>query len=100
MRVNKGIGDLRKNEAVAVDKARILWIKCHELVEQDVSHRGHAHRGTRMAGICFERRINLGYSLASAIESLDTHERSVTAALVAQASDTNKKHSRRAIGWC
>jgi hypothetical protein len=38
---------------------RILWVECHEFVEQDVGHRGHAHRGTRMAGVGGDSSIDL-----------------------------------------
>jgi hypothetical protein len=42
---------VRENKAVAIDPVWVLGVERHELVEHDVSHRGHAHRGARVARV-------------------------------------------------
>jgi hypothetical protein len=61
---------VRENEAVAVDPFGVLGVESHELVEHDVGNRGHAHRGTRVAGVCLEGGIDLQKHTKSAIEPL------------------------------
>ena len=50
---------VREDKSVAVDPFGVLGVESHELVEHDVGNRGHAHRGTRMAGVCLECGIDL-----------------------------------------
>ena len=61
MRDKIKVGDLREYKAIAIDIVRVLRVEGHEFVEEDMRHWGHAHGGTRMAGICFERRIDLAF---------------------------------------
>jgi hypothetical protein len=49
-----------EHEAITVDPVGVLGVEAHELVEEDVSHGGHAHGGTGMAGVGFEGSIDLG----------------------------------------
>lgn len=51
--------NVRENKSVAVNPIGVLWVEGHELVEENVGHRGHAHRGARMAGIGLGRGIDL-----------------------------------------
>lgn len=51
--------DLRKNKSVSVNPLGILGVECHEFVEQDVGHWGHAHRGAGVAGVGLESGIDL-----------------------------------------
>ena len=39
-------GYVREDKTIAVQPLRVLGVEGHELVEQDVGYRGHAHRGT------------------------------------------------------
>lgn len=48
-----------ENETVAVNPVGVLGVEVHELVEQDVSHGGHAHRGTGVTGVGLEGGIDL-----------------------------------------
>jgi hypothetical protein len=50
---------VRENEAVAVDPVWVLGVESHELVEHDVGHRSHAHRGTRMTRVGLKGGIDL-----------------------------------------
>jgi len=50
---------VREHKSVAVDPFRVLGVEGHELVEQDMGHWGHAHRGARVARVCLERGIDL-----------------------------------------
>jgi hypothetical protein len=50
---------VRENKAVAVDPVWVLGVESHELVEHNVSHRGHAHRGARVARVGLECGIDL-----------------------------------------
>ena len=61
------LGSVREDKAVAIDPIGVLGIESHELVEEDVGHRGHAHRGAGMAGICFEGGIDLEFIFSSAL---------------------------------
>lgn len=58
---------VRENKAIAVDPFGVLWVESHELVEQDVGHRGHAHGRARMARVGLECGIDLWIDLESAI---------------------------------
>ena len=51
--------DLRENESVSVDPVGVLGVETHELVEKNVSDRGHTHRGTGVTGVGFGGRIDL-----------------------------------------
>jgi hypothetical protein len=51
--------NVRENEAVAIHPVGVFGIESHKLVEEDVGHRGHAHRGARMAGVGLGRGIDL-----------------------------------------
>ena len=50
---------VRENEAVAVDPFGVLGVESHELVEQDVGNRGHAHRGARVTRVGLRGGIDL-----------------------------------------
>ena len=56
---------VREDKAVAVDPVGVLGVESHELVEQDVGHRGHAHGGTGVTGVRLEGGIDLDGELAS-----------------------------------
>lgn len=45
----------------------VLGVESHELVEEDVGDRGHAHGGTGMARVGLEGGIDLWFALASAL---------------------------------
>ena len=51
---------IRENEAVPVDPVGVLGVEVHELVEQNVGHRGHAHRGTGVTRVGLGGGIHLG----------------------------------------
>lgn len=51
---------LRKNKSISIDPIRVLRIEGHELIEENMGHWGHAHRGTGMSGIRCEGGIDLG----------------------------------------
>jgi hypothetical protein len=51
--------DLRKNEAITVDPIWVLWVESHELVEENVSHRGHTHGRARVARVSSDGGIDL-----------------------------------------
>jgi hypothetical protein len=51
--------NLREDEAIPVDPLGVLGVELHELVEQDVGDRRHAHGGTGMAGVGLEGGIDL-----------------------------------------
>jgi hypothetical protein len=50
---------VREDEAIAVEPVGVLWVESHEFVPDNVSHRGHAHRGARMARVGLESGIDL-----------------------------------------
>jgi hypothetical protein len=50
---------VRENKAIAIDPVWVLGVERHELVEHNVSHRGHAHRGARVARVGLECGIDL-----------------------------------------
>ena len=62
-------GNEREDKSIAVDPFGVLGIESHELVEKNVGHRGHAHRGARMAGVGLSRGIDLEDERESAIEA-------------------------------
>ena len=53
------MGDSRKNESITVDPVGILRVECHELVEEDMGGRSHAHGRARVTGVRFEGGIDL-----------------------------------------
>ena len=55
----KDTQDLREDKSIAVEPIWVLWIEGHELVEEDVGRRGHAHRGTRVTRVGSEGGIDL-----------------------------------------
>jgi hypothetical protein len=57
--------DLRENESVSVEPVGVLGVEGHELVEKNVSNRGHAHRGTGVTRVGFGGRIDLEEHLMS-----------------------------------
>jgi hypothetical protein len=77
---NQEENDVRENEAVAIHPIGVLGVESHELVEKDVGHRGHAHRGARMAGVGRKRGIDLETHAPLAIEVLSTRIRGFNAA--------------------
>jgi hypothetical protein len=48
-----------QNKAVAVQPVRVLGVELHELVEQDVGNRGHAHGRTGVTRVCLGGGIDL-----------------------------------------
>lgn len=56
----------RKHESVAVDPLWVLWVVVHDPVPEDVSHWGHAHRGTGVTGVGLEGRIDLNTEISLA----------------------------------
>jgi hypothetical protein len=60
---------LRENETVAVQPLRVLGVERHELVEQNVGNRGHAHRGTRVTGVRLRGSIDLYSSYRQQLSS-------------------------------
>lgn len=52
-----------ENKTIAVDPVGVLGVEVHELVEKDVSHGGHTHGGTGMAGVGPEGGIDLRESV-------------------------------------
>jgi hypothetical protein len=50
---------LRENETITVDPFWVLRVVLHDLVEEDVGHRGHAHWGAGMARVGLEGGIDL-----------------------------------------
>ena len=60
---------VREDKSVAVNPVGVLGVESHELVEHDVGNRGHAHRGTGMAGVCLEGGIDLQKHHMLAIET-------------------------------
>jgi hypothetical protein len=63
--------DLRENESVSVDPVGVLGVEGHELVEKNVSDRGHAHRGTGVTRVGFGGRIDLWEHLMSVWSIID-----------------------------
>lgn len=61
--------DVRENEAITVDPFGVLGVEGHELVEEDVGHRGHAHGGAGMARVGLEGRIHLEKHKSQSIEA-------------------------------
>ena len=55
----RGSKDSRKHKSVTVDPIWVLWVECHELVEQDVGNGRHAHRRTRVTRVGLGRGIDL-----------------------------------------
>jgi hypothetical protein len=43
--------DLREDKSIAIDPIWILRVEGHKLVEQDVSHRSHAHGRSGVTGV-------------------------------------------------
>jgi hypothetical protein len=62
---------VREDEAIAVDPVGVLGVESHELVEQDVGRRGHAHRGARVAGVGLEGGIDLDACLSQQLEEVE-----------------------------
>lgn len=62
---------LREHESITVKPIRILRVELHELVEENVGYRCHAHRRTGMAGVRLEGGIDLVWNV-SEIVSLST----------------------------
>ena len=50
---------VREDKSVAVQPLRVLGVESHELVEQDVGNRGHAHRGARVTRVGLRGGIDL-----------------------------------------
>ena len=50
---------VRENETITVDPVGVLGVEVHELVEQNVGHGGHTHRGTGVTGVGLGGGINL-----------------------------------------
>ena len=63
--------NVREDESIAVDPFGVLWVESHELVEQDVGHRGHAHGSTRVARVGLSRSIDLKNERESAIDAIE-----------------------------
>lgn len=57
--------DIRENKTVPVNPVGVLGVEVHELVEQDVGDRGHAHRGTGVTRVGLGGGINLETASAS-----------------------------------
>jgi hypothetical protein len=51
--------DVREDETIPVSPVGVLRVEVHELVEEDVGDRGHAHGGTGVAGVGLEGGIDL-----------------------------------------
>jgi hypothetical protein len=62
---------VREDETIAVDPVGVLGVESHELVEQDVGRRGHAHRGARVAGVGLEGGIDLDACLSQQLEEVE-----------------------------
>lgn len=60
-----GVGDVRKDEAIAVEPVRVLRVESHELVEKNVRNRCHAHRGTGVTRVRFRGGIDLQLTLSA-----------------------------------
>jgi hypothetical protein len=54
---------VREDKAIAVDPVGVLRVESHKLVKDNMSHRGHAHRGARVTRVCLECGIDLFRSL-------------------------------------
>ena len=50
---------VRENKTITIRPVRVTGIEAHELVEENVSGRGQAHRRTGMTGVCVECGIDL-----------------------------------------
>lgn len=50
---------IRENKSVTVGPVGVLGVELHELVEENVGHRGHAHGRTGVAGVCLCGGIDL-----------------------------------------
>jgi hypothetical protein len=72
---------VREDKSVAVDPLGVLWVEGHELVEHDVGHRSHAHRGTRMAGVGLKGGIDLQKTCELVIDTLYTRQHAAAALL-------------------
>jgi hypothetical protein len=57
--LDEGRKYIRENETITVGPVRVLGVEVHELVEQNVGHRGHTHRGTGVTGVSLRGGINL-----------------------------------------
>lgn len=55
----RGRNHIRENETITVGPVRVLGVEVHELVEQNVGHGGHTHRGTGVTGVSLGGGINL-----------------------------------------
>jgi hypothetical protein len=73
--------NVRENEAVSVHPIGVLGVESHELVEKNVGHRGHAHRGARMARVGGSRGIDLKTPSESTIETAGTRICAASAAV-------------------
>lgn len=60
---------IRENESITVDPVGVLGVEAHELVEQNVSHWGHTHGGTRVARVGLGGGINLEKSVSKLVFS-------------------------------
>lgn len=86
---------LRKDESIPVDPAGVLWVERHELVEQDVGDRGHAHRRTGVPGVGVGSRIDLqlpSVSPLSSVLSSRSHEM-LAISIVSRAPNTPRRNS-------
>lgn len=61
--------DIRENETITVEPVGVLGVEVHELVEQNVSHGGHAHGGTRVTRVGLGGGINLDESVSKLLFS-------------------------------
>jgi len=50
---------VREYKSIPVNPLWVLGVEGHEFVEEDMSGRRQAHGRSGMAGVCFERRIDL-----------------------------------------
>lgn len=55
--------NVRENETITVSPVGVLGVEVHELVEQNVGHGGHTHRGTGVARVGLGGGINLATTL-------------------------------------
>lgn len=49
----------RQDEAIPIQPMGVFWVEAHELVEKNMSNRGHSHGGAGMTGIGLEGGIDL-----------------------------------------
>jgi hypothetical protein len=65
----RGLSDLREDKSISVDPVGVLRVEGHELVEQDVGNRRHAHRGARVAGVGLGGGIDLSRSISMFVQA-------------------------------